>query len=311
MRILVGVDPGHRSAAVVQLGELLARSLDAGLVVAAITPPAWSPIVRGADTEWQRYARDSANVVLDHAASLLADGVKSGELKAEFLLHEASSARRGILEVADDHGAALVVVGSSAAGPIGRITIGSEVDALLHASPVPVAIAPRGYRVRRGARITRVTAGYSGSDASADLVIGAAGIAADGGASLRLASFAVRPPGPVTTASGLHAEDAVLAGWREQMSADAAELLADISELPRTPASVEAVVGIGATWEHAMEDIEWTDDDVLVVGSSSVGPLARVFVGSHAAKVVRHSPVPVIVVPRGRAEVLAARAETG
>ena len=37
--------------------------------------------------------------------------------------------------------------------------------------------------------------------------------------------------------------------------------------------------------------------DVLVVGSSSGGVLARVFLGSNATRVVRHSPVPVIVVP--------------
>jgi len=38
---------------------------------------------------------------------------------------------------------------------------------------------------------------------------------------------------------------------------------------------------------------------VLVVGSSSIGPVARVFLGSRATKIVRHSPVPVVVVPRG------------
>ena len=60
----------------------------------------------------------------------------------------------------------------------------------------------------------------------------------------------------------------------------------------------ELVVGRGETWEQALEDVEWADGDVLVVGSSSVGPLARVFLGSRAAKIVRHSPVPVVVVPR-------------
>ena len=50
--------------------------------------------------------------------------------------------------------------------------------------------------------------------------------------------------------------------------------------------------------------------DVLVVGSSSIGPVARVFLGSRAAKIVRHSPVPVVVVPRGAATELAREAET-
>jgi nucleotide-binding universal stress UspA family protein len=50
---------------------------------------------------------------------------------------------------------------------------------------------------------------------------------------------------------------------------------------------------------------------VLVVGSSSIGPIARVFLGSRASRIVRHSPVPVIVVPRGAAEELAEEAAAG
>ena len=41
---------------------------------------------------------------------------------------------------------------------------------------------------------------------------------------------------------------------------------------------------------------------MLVVGSSDLGPVAQVFLGSRATKILRHSPVPVFVVPRGRAE---------
>ena len=32
------------------------------------------------------------------------------------------------------------------------------------------------------------------------------------------------------------------------------------------------------------------------------GSVARVFLGSRAAKIIRHTPVPVLVVPRGAAE---------
>ena len=37
--------------------------------------------------------------------------------------------------------------------------------------------------------------------------------------------------------------------------------------------------------------------DVLVFGSSRLGPLARVFLGSTASKILRHTPVPVLVIP--------------
>jgi nucleotide-binding universal stress UspA family protein len=47
----------------------------------------------------------------------------------------------------------------------------------------------------------------------------------------------------------------------------------------------------------AMDQLEWEPGEVLVVGSSPVGALARVFLGSRAIKIVRYSPVPVLVVP--------------
>jgi nucleotide-binding universal stress UspA family protein len=65
------------------------------------------------------------------------------------------------------------------------------------------------------------------------------------------------------------------------------------------PPGLETVVGHGESWDEALEDVEWDDGDVLVVGSSSIGPVARVFLGSRSSKIVRNSPVPVVVVPRG------------
>jgi nucleotide-binding universal stress UspA family protein len=61
---------------------------------------------------------------------------------------------------------------------------------------------------------------------------------------------------------------------------------------------VPVVVGEGDSWGEALHDVAWTSGDVLVVGTSS-GPFSRIFLGSHAAKIVRNSPVPVVLVPRG------------
>jgi nucleotide-binding universal stress UspA family protein len=81
-----------------------------------------------------------------------------------------------------------------------------------------------------------------------------------------------------------------------------------VSDLPEVPPKLDTVIGYGQTWDEALEDVDWQDGDVLVVGSSSVGPIARVFLGSRASKLVRYSPVPVVVVPRGRAAELAGEA---
>jgi nucleotide-binding universal stress UspA family protein len=68
---------------------------------------------------------------------------------------------------------------------------------------------------------------------------------------------------------------------------------------------VEIVVGHGESWEEAIDDVGWDDEDVLVVGSSAIGPIAQVFLGSRGTKILRSSPVPVVVVPHGQAEKLA------
>ena len=57
-------------------------------------------------------------------------------------------------------------------------------------------------------------------------------------------------------------------------------------------------IGRGHDWETALNDITWHDGDLLLIGSSESGPVARVFLGSRAAKIIRHTPVPVLVVPR-------------
>ena len=63
--------------------------------------------------------------------------------------------------------------------------------------------------------------------------------------------------------------------------------------------AVEAGIAEGRDWEDALDSLPWGEGEVLVVGSSRLGPVARVFLGSNSIKIVRSSPVPVLVIPRG------------
>jgi nucleotide-binding universal stress UspA family protein len=101
----------------------------------------------------------------------------------------------------------------------------------------------------------------------------------------------------------------VLRQWTTTLEETARATLAQVGELEEAPRTIETVIGRGDSWSEALDDIGWEEGDVLVVGSSALGPLAQVFLGSRATKIVRHSPVPVIVVPRGTAERLAEQAE--
>ena len=73
------------------------------------------------------------------------------------------------MELAADHDADLVVVGSSSPGLLGRVALGSVTDRLVHTAAVPVAIAPRGYPMRSGP-IDRLTASYGGHADAVGLV---------------------------------------------------------------------------------------------------------------------------------------------
>ena len=66
----------------------------------------------------------------------------------EFVVSQARSTPAGLLEIAEEHEASLIVLGSSSAGVLGRVAFGSVTDRLLHSSPLPVALAPRGFRCR-------------------------------------------------------------------------------------------------------------------------------------------------------------------
>lgn len=63
------------------------------------------------------------------------------------------------------------------------------------------------------------------------------------------------------------------------------------------PEFLDEAVGIGKDWKAALSAIEWEPGELLVIGSSSEGRRSRVFHGTNAARIIRHSPVPVLVTP--------------
>jgi nucleotide-binding universal stress UspA family protein len=141
-----------------------------------------------------------------------------------------------------------------------------------------------------------VTVAYTGTEQCDSLLRVAADLVSRLGTKMRLASFAVAPAPPVTAMFRTESAE-VVAEWSATIEAAARRVLGD-TKLP----VAEVVIGQGSDWESALNDIDWHDGDLRVVGSSESGPIARVFLGSRAAKIIRHTPVPVLVIPRGAAE---------
>lgn len=290
MTVMIAVPPEQHAKAPVLLGAMLARSSGEDLHLCAIVPSAWPPSPARVDAEYRAYVEQSARTAIDEALALL-----PGDAVARTVVHHARSVPRGLLELAEREPPSVIVAGSSPGGPLGRVSLGGVTQRLLHGSAMPVALAPRGFRCPPDARVTRVTAAYGGTVAGDDLVVAAAGVAARDGTSLRIASFAVHARPPYTSGVGHEGEGGMLREWITQIRTACHAALGRAGQLPD---ELETVIGHGETWDEAIEDVDWDDGDVLVVGSSEVSPIARVFLGSRASKIVRNSPVPVIVVPR-------------
>ncbi len=312
MTIVVGVAPSHVDPAAVHLGALLARSYGAELVLAAVTSVGWPAGTGSAgsvDGEYQRFLHERAETQLSEARALV-----PADLTVRTRVHPTSSARRGLLEVCESVEAVRLVIGAAGEAPqaawgegesvaaAAGIELGSVGLGLLQSANLPVAIAPHGFRAPAEARLSRITVAYSGSDSGDELVAGAAAVAADAGSTLRVASFHPRPRGLLGAAIGFRAEDEVVAAWEAMMGERAHALLDTIESSAAGVPATEVALGAGADWHEALRAIPWNAAEVLLIGSGNAGPLARMSLGSQAAKIVKHAPVPVVLVPRSATE---------
>ena len=303
MTLVVGYPPDGRGKGALGLGAMLARSGGDDLVICCVVPAPWVPGPARVDAEYREQLDRAADQALQSARASLPAGVRATTVR-----HNARSAAAGLIEVAEQHDARVLVVGSSSAGVFGHVTLGSVTDRLVHSSPVTLGFAPRGFRIGADATVRRVTIAFGGQADADALVLAAATVAAQVGASIRVASFAVWSRPSYVTRLGTDPEDLVLDAWVEEVRTTARTILENAGLTDQVPQDLPVEIGVGPDWGEAIEDVGWEAGDVVVMGSSELGPVSRVFLGSRATKILRHSPVPVIVVPRGRAQQLAERA---
>jgi nucleotide-binding universal stress UspA family protein len=110
---------------------------------------------------------------------------------------------------------------------------------------------------------------------------------------MRVITFAVRGRTMYPPEVGLRAEDSILEAW----ASHAREALAALKSDGLVPDYVQLQVVTGNGWDQALDAAEWLDGELLALGTSPQGAIARVFLGSKGTKIVRHSPVPVLVLP--------------
>lgn len=281
MRYVVGYTADERGREAIALALALAKEPGAQLdMVHVVNRPVPEYAGGGPERAYQEFLASKADGWLDKALALVPTGVRAAKH-----VRFADSFAEGLIDAAGEFGANLIVVGASRHGLFKRFTVGTVANALLHASPVPVALAPSGYRPPRF--ITRMTCAL-GTRPGAETLLGVAvDAAARRHVPLRLVSL-------VTLDIDRHGLQDHGAFAREHAEATLQKAAAGVSG--RTVAHAE--VAPGNTIENAIEQLDWDDSEVVLIGSSRLALRSRIFLGTTANKMLRALPVPMVVVPR-------------
>lgn len=289
MKFLVGYSADKGGAEALQLAGLLARSSGGSVVVVTVLPGGWDhPSPARVDVEYVQFLEQHAAKTLSGAKRIAPDDVP-----AEFHARHAKTASEGLIAAAAEFGADAIVLGSSRKAPMARFQEGVVASEILRSASVPVALAPRGYTPPQG-RVARVTCAIASSESSVTLAQKAGEIAAGFHVPLRLGTLIVRDRQMYPTGAGYDAENLVANQFREQATAAYQQISAGWPGSDRP----ELVLGDGRDWKSAVASLDWDPAELLVIGSSHLGGFLRVFVGSNSGKILRHAPVPRMIVPR-------------
>lgn len=292
MTVIVGYLAGKAGRSALHLGAEAARTLKTSLSVVTVVPRPWTtPSPARIDAEYAHYADRLAADSAAQARHCI--GTIDPQLEVTFHKFAHRSASGGLVDAVGELGAEALVLGSASDGQLGQVVIGSTADRLLHSSPVPLAVSPRGYRGSKTHGLTRITCAYPGTPGSLQVVERVTALAARLDVPMRVITFAVRGRTMFPPEVGLHAEDSILESW----AAQARETLQALRTDGIVGDGVELQVVTGNGWAQALDAAEWVDGELLALGTSPQGPIARVFLGSKGTKIVRHSPVPVLVLP--------------
>jgi nucleotide-binding universal stress UspA family protein len=288
-RYLVGYSADKGGCEALRLGAMLARSAGGSVVIAVILPETWDhPSPAMVDVEYVQFLERHAEKTLASARAAMPTDVP-----AEYLRRHAESAGAGLLALAEELEVDAIVLGSSRKAPMSRFQEGTVAAEVLRSARVPVALAPRGY-VAPQARLDRITCAIASSSHSTELAHKAGEIAATFHVPLRLATFIVRDRQMFPSGAGYDVENLVSNKFLGQANAAHDRIRAEWTGTEQP----ESIFGDGRSWKEAVGALDWTGCELLVIGSSRLGPLLRVFVGSNSGKILRHAPVPRMIVPR-------------
>lgn len=267
----------------VVLAAAIARATGAGIDLVCVVHPVPYDGHPGIE-QYQARLESQAAHWLREGAALVPEGI---DTRAVVVVNDSFTA--GLIEVAEQSQAKMIVVGGTGDGVISRHTLGTVSTELLHSSPLPVALAPRGYADRTGVALDMVTVAVPVAPSASDPLPFAVDLAEAAHLDLRLISL-VSLDAPV--------EDATSRSARARQVQVVRDLLDEVRAAVCADLDIEVLVADGPTLDDALDNLTWDQNDLVAVGSGHLGADNRVFLGSTAARILRRTTAPVLVVPR-------------
>ena len=280
---ITGYDGSDAARAALRFTQRLAQTAHAEIIAANVYPQ--SPLVFG------KGASDGPLAELDEQARAHAEStLESADVPdVTHVAVGAPSPAEGLHRLAEDQHAALLAVGATHRGAVGRVVLGSVADHLLHGAPCPVAVVPPSYG---DGPVQTVAVAYDKRPESVAALGAATELARRVGARLVILSVHELVVTPYVGAGVMYANAELDKDLERRLRADVEGVAEGIIGVE---AEGRVVTGpAGSTLVEAAGDV-----DLLVMGSRGYGPARGVLLGSVSRHVVDHAPCPVIVVPRG------------
>lgn len=292
--ILYPTDFSETSARALDQAVVLAHRFDAKLTLLFVETP------HGADPnnpkrefppldELFSYLREQGDQRMDDADA----PVVSGKIELAEEVVRDTSAAHGILSYAEAHGADMIVMATHGRSNIAHFLLGSTAEKVVHGAQVPVLTIGRGedrFLLNQG-EYKRVLIPVDFSEACRySLKFG-----------IELADRFEAKVGFVHVIEPVLNHEALMSGHTSPMQMDTQTEFRSRAALKQfagdlLPEDYEFYLMSGVTHQEIIITIEKSESDLIVVANKGWSPIERFLLGSTTEKLIRKSPVPVLVV---------------
>lgn len=278
-RILVPLDGSRLSEAIVPLAETLARDYEAELL-----------LIRALRTLTSAQAEVKAQEEAESYLNAMAEGLRARGLRVEWKVWY-DEPQRAIADAARFNGIDLITMTTHGRGGLSRLMFGSVAEELVRMAPAPVLLV-RGELAWQPGVLKKVLVPLDGSDVSEAILSVVERLAGpfDVGIELLraiepLPAYAAAEIATARTEEMLAFEEADAGGYLDKVAAP----------MEAKGLRVQRSVARGLAVDAILRHVEVSGSGLIAMSTHGRTGVGRLLVGSVAERVLRSSPVPVLL----------------